>query len=346
MTYRAFIPICLLALVGCASVESQKSPDAASQNVVSTKPAAKPAAVSLRAERERRKKTVAQEFDAQRDRAQYQAALGRWQQEDVAGCRQALSTLLARNPDQREGHLLAAQVDLFDSKPKSALEHARPVLVAFPNDAEAHYQAALALDAMGQMAAALPHYEQAARLAPAEDAYQASYQAGIGSAIPPPAGGIIAASDGAARADCNNRAAHIAPAAYYDDSNDEDGAAHSVATLRKVAEEHPDNEQAALDAAACALRAGEPQAAVEIATASLRAQRDSAPLLRMLGMAQFQSGDYGAAQASLGRAIALDKSSALAYFLMGSALARMGESQAARPYFDEAARLDPRYCNN
>ena len=66
----------------------------------------------------------------------------------------------------------------------------------------------------------------------------------------------------------------------------------------------------------------------------------------MLGMAQFQCGDYGAAQASFGRAIALDKSSALAYFLMGSALARMGESQAARPYFDEAARLDPRYCNN
>jgi hypothetical protein len=31
---------------------------------------------------------------------------------------------------------------------------------------------------------------------------------------------------------------------------------------------------------------------------------------------------------------------------MGSALARMGESAAAQPYFDAAVQLDPRYRNN
>ncbi len=346
MMCRAFFIGGLLALAGCAGVGGQKaSPDATAPTTAADQPTAKSVASTPTAERLRRKKMVAREFDVQRDRAQYQAALGRWQQDDLAGCRQALATLLGRNPDHREGQLLAAQVDLSDNKPKSALEHARHVLVAFPNDAEAHYQAALALDVLGQMADALPHYEQAARLAPNEDAYRTSYQAALGAAILPPGGGS-SASAFAAPNGRTARDANVALAGYYDDTDNDDRGEQALDRLRKLAEAHPDDQQAALDACACALRAGQPQAAVEVATAALSARPDSAPLLRMLGMAQSQSGDFGGATASLGRAIALDKSNALAYFLMGSALARMGESEAARPYFDAAVQLDPRYQNN
>jgi tetratricopeptide (TPR) repeat protein len=337
---------CLLALTGCASVAAQKSSaDATAQNATAEKPATKAASPSFTAEREQRKKMVAKEFDLQRDRAQYQAALGRWEQGDVAGCRQALATLLARNPDHRDGQLLAAQIDLFDGKPKSALEHARHVLVELPNDAQAHYQAALALDAMGQMADAVPHYEQAARLGPGEEVYQASYQAAIGSAILPPRDGA-AANTRAGGDERIDRATNVVPTAYDGDSTRDDHADERLASLRKAVEDHPDDQQAALDASVYALRVGQPQAALETIAAALREHPDSAALLRVQGTAQYQCGDFPAARASLGRAISLDKSNALAYFLMGSALARMGESEAARPYFDEAARLDPRYRNN
>ena len=276
MLYKRVITGGLLALSGCAGVDAQKSsPDAAAQAATADKPTAKSVASTPAAELQRRKKMVAQEFDSQRDRAQYQAAMGRWQQDDVAGCRQALAILLARNPDHREGHLLAAQVDLSDNKPKAALEHARHVLVAFPNDAEAHYEAALALDAMGQMADALPHYEQAARLAPDEDAYRASYQAAIGTAILPPGGSGVPANPSVAN-DRIDRAAHVASAAYYNESDSDDHGEQALEPLRNLAKAHPDDQQAALDACACALRVGQPQAAVEVATASLSA----GPILR------------------------------------------------------------------
>jgi tetratricopeptide (TPR) repeat protein len=198
---------------------------------------------------------------------------------------------------------------------------------------------------MGQMPEALPHYERASRLAPEEDSYQASYQAAIGAAILPPRGDIVA-SDGAGRDDPNEQSTDVAQAGYNADSENRDHTDERLAALRKAAEDHPDDQQAALDAAVYALRVRQPRAAVEIATSALRDDPASAPLVRVLGMAHFDCGDYATAKASLGRAISLDKSNALAYFLMGSALARMGESEAARPYFDEAARLDPRYRNN
>ena len=106
---------------------------------------------------------------------------------------------MARNPDYREAHLLAAQLDLFENKPKAALAHARYVLVAYPNDSQAHFEAALALDAMGAAADALPHYEQAARLAPNDEAYQVSYQTALTAVIPPPVGRDASAAASSSR---------------------------------------------------------------------------------------------------------------------------------------------------
>ena len=59
--------------------------------------------------------------------------------------------------------------------------------------------------------------------------------------------------------------------------------------------------------------------------------------------AQYRLGDYAAAQVAIAQGLSLDKSDALAYFLMGSTLARLGQAEAAERQFAEAARLDPRF---
>ncbi|HEV2972175.1 MAG TPA: tetratricopeptide repeat protein [Pirellulales bacterium] len=336
----------LTAIAGCATVDASKtSPNDPANKPASETSSAKPASPSVAEQREQRRKMVAAEFDQQRDRAQYQAGLSRWQQGDATGCREALTSLLARNPDHREAQLLAAQLDLFDDKPKQALDRARHVLVAHANDAQAHYEAALALDALGGMADALPHYEKAAQLAPREEAYQASYQAALKATLPPPDGHVgsintpdrldRAVSDG--KSDC---------AGGDGESADSDSAVRNrLAAFYQSANAHPDDSQIPLDATVYALREDRPEAAIEIATAALRNFPDSSALYRVLGMAQYRHGDFTAARVSLGRALVLDKSNALAYFLMGSTLARLGEADAARRHFDEAARLDPRYGN-
>jgi Flp pilus assembly protein TadD len=119
-----------------------------------------------------------------------------------------------------------------------------------------------------------------------------------------------------------------------------------LAAFYRAASAHPDDQQIPLDAAVYSLRQDRPEAAIAIATAGLQNFPDSPALYRVLGMAQYRHMEFAAARVSLGRALSLDKSNALAYFLMGSTLARLGEADAARQQFDEAARLDPRYGNS
>ena len=62
----------------------------------------------------------------------------------------------------------------------------------------------------------------------------------------------------------------------------------------------------------------------------------------MLGAAYYRSGDYQSSQVALQQALSLDKSSALAYLLMGCTLAKLGQQQAADDHFRRPP-LDPRY---
>jgi Flp pilus assembly protein TadD len=340
----SMLAICIAAFGGCASVGTNKvTPDPAAKKPAAERAVEKPASTSVSAMRDERKKTVVAEFERERDRAQYQAALSHWHRGDAAAAGEMLAPVLARNPDYRDAHLLAAQLDLFADKPKAALAHARHVLVAYPDDPQAHYEAAVALDAMGAAADALPHYEKAAQLAPKEDIFQASYQAAIGAAVPPSMGSAetVNISDGTGRID----PAVDTIASYHGDPTNNPKAAvdQRLEALRAAARANPDDPQIALDAAIYALRQNQPHAAIEVATTAVTRNADSAPLWRTLGMAQCRDGDFVAAEASLRRAIALDKSNALAYFLMGSTLSREAQSEAARQYFDEAARLDPRF---
>lgn len=72
----------------------------------------------------------------------------------------------------------------------------------------------------------------------------------------------------------------------------------------------------------------------------------SARFFRIYGMAQYEMGEPKGAVASLSRSLSLDDSSALSYFLMGAALNQMGRAADAEPYFQQAARLDPRFAQS
>jgi uncharacterized protein HemY len=92
-----------------------------------------------------------------------------------------------------------------------------------------------------------------------------------------------------------------------------------------------------------ALRHNRPHVAVTIAREALDRHPQSAALYRLLGTAYYRSGEYGSSQVALRQALLLDKSSALAYLLMGCTLAKLGQAEQAETCFAQARRFDPRY---
>lgn len=118
-------------------------------------------------------------------------------------------------------------------------------------------------------------------------------------------------------------------------------ASYSAASAKPA---DPQNQHNLLQRAVEALAQGDTEGAIELATAGLaQIPERSASLYRVLGAAHYRRGEYQAAQIALAQALSLDKSDALSYFLMGSTLAKLGQSETAARCFAEAARLDPRY---
>jgi Flp pilus assembly protein TadD len=99
----------------------------------------------------------------------------------------------------------------------------------------------------------------------------------------------------------------------------------------------------AVEGAVEALQHGQPELAVEVLSAAARRFPDDVTVHRALGLAQYRQGRYAAAAASLQRAVTLDKSSALSYFLLSAALEKLDRLEEARAARDKAAALDPKY---
>lgn len=355
--------------IGSKPVSSSKltAADAAAKT-----PAAKADKPSLSDQRQERLRQVSDDFERRRDESQYQAALNRWREDDSAGCRQQLETLLARNANHHPAHLLMAEVALEQGEPKVALEHVRAVLGSEPNNARAHHLMALALDSLGESAAAVQHYERATTLAPGNEQYAFAYQAALGGVVLPTnsrdgdavkTAGFDATdvSVAAASADSSSEAAnagfsgphdHAAFAAASDRAARAESARDQSALERRLEEFHrrlaadPDNLQIVLDEAAYSLRHHRPDVAADIVSAAVKRHPESGALYRMLGAARYQQGNFPAAQVALEQALSLDNADALAYFLMGSTLARLGNADAAQQHFAEAARLDPRIAQS
>ena len=98
--------------------------------------------------------------------------------------------------------------------------------------------------------------------------------------------------------------------------------------------------QVPLGAAVLSLRHNQPELAVRILEEAQPRFAGNAALPRTLGMALYRQGDFKTSQIALQQAIALDKSCALSYLLMGCTLTRLGQTEAAEGYFRQAQLLE------
>jgi tetratricopeptide (TPR) repeat protein len=344
------------ALPGCASLETPKfgGPDVTSQ-------------------RKARKEAAVREFEQNRDKAEYEAALARYQQDDLAGCREALQRLLNRNPQHHDALVLMASIDLADNSHDKARDYAQKALQSQPNDPRVQYVLGLLADSEGRTAEAAVFYERAAKLDPSNEVYAvSSANARNPAAGPSPPGPVVAA---AATVDAATAAKQVLPAggatahdpaapgaapaadpqavAEADWVGDlfraadvalDKGAPEIALTYYREAIAHkPRDSQVVISAAVNLLRRNQPDLAINLLSQSAARTPDCAAVHRTLGAAYYRQGNYRAAQTALQQALSLDKSSALSYFLMGCTLAKLGQAEAAGTHFRQARTLDPRY---
>jgi tetratricopeptide (TPR) repeat protein len=129
----------------------------------------------LTEKREQRQEEVVSQFEAKREFAEFQAAVARWNQHDLAGCEETLRKLLDRNPDHRDARLLLADVYLASNRQQDAFAQVEAALAAHPDDARVQYTMGLLLDSMGQRTGALAYYGRAAKQEPENELYTISY---------------------------------------------------------------------------------------------------------------------------------------------------------------------------
>lgn len=118
----------------------------------------------------------------------------------------------------------------------------------------------------------------------------------------------------------------------------------AAAALRQAALHDPSNRHIALAAAVMAIRHNQPRLAVERIEALPPHLAQSVPLQLALGTAWYRLGDDARAEAAFRRAIDLDNTHPLSYFLLGCTLKRRGAAKDAEAAWAQAARLDVHFA--
>jgi Tfp pilus assembly protein PilF len=317
--------------------------------------------------RQARTEQAVHEFESKRDLAELQSALAHWNQGDVAAAEEVLRRLLERNPNHGEAQLLMADMCRADSRPRVAHEQVQQALAAHPDDAQVQYATGLPehsveasagpalvipdptarpLGPVSTLAGDRPHRSQAA--APADETGQPS--ATLRFAAPkettgyPLGGADSAGSAEAAETDGVQALIAKGQAALAEGSADE-----AMAHFQQAAAIHPNNPQILIAAAMAALRADQPEVAVELLRpaggtgVAPVARQTAAQLYRILGVAYYRLEDYQSSEVALRQALSLDKSSALSYLLMGCTLSKLGQFESAEAHLRQARTINPRY---
>ncbi len=259
----------------------------------------------VHANRKAREAQVLRDFEARRDAAQHQAAIGRLQCGDVAEARKTLDTILARNPAFLPARLSLAELLLDANEPAQALDQARFVLERAPNDPAARHVEGLILEALGRSDEALASFQLALDGEPENEVYRLSFQTAAQTIVP---------TDAAVRqAEWTERPS-------------------------------PRDVEGTLAAATAALQRNDTEESVQLLSAALAQAPEDIRLLRALGVCHYRRGACGEAQVVLAKAVSLDASDPLSYFLLGATLRRLGQTADAERHFAKAAELDPRYA--
>src|SRR4029453_7747779 len=108
--------------------------------------------------REQRHDEAVQAFEEQRDRAQLEAAVARWNQGDISGCESRLRAILARRPNDVEAHARLAELAWSCENHVEAENEYRAALQLAPERADLEHALGLMLQATGRATEALPHF--------------------------------------------------------------------------------------------------------------------------------------------------------------------------------------------
>jgi len=347
-------------------------------------PLPKPPVEDVAVERKQRKAVAVEQFERNRNFAEFHAARAARDRGDLRNSQAGLESLLRRDPQHREARMLLATVLFEQGRSADALAQLQTAVNDFPNDPETHRAMGDLLTKLNQPADACAHLDRASRLAAQSDPSLAGdpklAQGATGVApVPPPRqepsgtrqnenGMVIPASGmeatGKAGSPVSSRGA-VTPLAHDSGAPNTSGFGatlspgvsallqqggqaltqhdpeRALAAFRQAAALEPGNPHIPTAAAIAALNQGSPQVAVVVAQEALRTFPRWTPLLRTLGAAYYRQGDYESSQLVLQQALSLDKSDALAYFLLGCTHTKLGQSDAATTCFTEARRIDP-----
>jgi Tfp pilus assembly protein PilF len=121
------------------------------------------------AERQERSGQAIQQFEQYRDAAQLEAALDRWQQNDIAGCETRLRTLIVRRPDFLAARLRLAELAWSFGDAAEAETQYRAALGLAADRPDIHHALGLVLEATGRVDEAHVHFVRAAEIAPDDE---------------------------------------------------------------------------------------------------------------------------------------------------------------------------------
>lgn len=315
-----------------------------------------------------RAKEAGKHIGDQRDRSEFEAAKFAWQQNDAQGARELLEKLLKRNPGHREAGLLMAELLLVEQQPDQAQEQLKHVLARHPDDAEALHAMGLLLEAQNKLPEAQVYFRRASQAAPGKHEYRLSRDAAAERLQRPESGEALVsdepvqlasneapaetralaqqASQPSSRRNEQRPGTKSTSESWLDKAETALAAGQTEAArfeIRQAQQADATDAKIPLSAAILALKHDELELAVEIAQTGIKRFPESAGLYRTLGAAQYRLGEFKSAKDSFERAISLDKSHPLSYFLLGSTLKKLDQSEAAEAYFRQAERLDPRY---
>jgi protein O-GlcNAc transferase len=256
--------------------------------------------------RKARDEEITRDFEARRNHAQHQAAITRLRHNDVATARGMLETILARDPEYLPSRLALAELLLDANQLDEALQHAQFVVKRAPQDGAARHVEGLILEMLGRTDEALASFQQAVDGDPNNELYRLSFET-------------------SAEAIASTAEQPRPQLASY-------ASTHDIETT--------------LQAATAALERNAPEESIRLLSAALKDAPDDVRLLRTLGASHYRRGEYGRAQVVLAKAVSLDATDPLSYFLLGATLRRMGQTTDADRHLATAAKLDPRYATS
>ncbi|HTN77219.1 MAG TPA: tetratricopeptide repeat protein [Pirellulaceae bacterium] len=136
-------------------------------------------------QRSDRREVAVRRFEAQRDTAQYHAAIERWSSGDPFTCEAQLRGLVARNPKSLEARRALADMALERGDSAGAEAELRELLELAPDDAQTHHSLGLLLESTDRAEESRKHLTQAAKLDPDNTLYQLCLQTDSEVQVPP-----------------------------------------------------------------------------------------------------------------------------------------------------------------